>query len=86
VTFAVLLLNGYHLITLDSFVLMTFGDERGATLHDVASAEHLTDELQLEGETDTYQHRLAFDFLAQQSLNPAESRELIAKTVGRVWS
>jgi transcriptional regulator with XRE-family HTH domain len=86
VTLQILPLDQPHSLSLDSFVLLTFGDERGATLHDVASAEHLTGELHLEGEADTYQYRLAFDFLAQQSLNPAESRELIAKTVGRVWS
>jgi transcriptional regulator with XRE-family HTH domain len=86
VTLQILPLDLPHSLSLDSFVLLTFGDERGATLHDVASAEHLTGELHVEGEADTYQYRLAFDFLAQQSLNPAESRELIAKTVGRVWS
>jgi transcriptional regulator with XRE-family HTH domain len=86
VTLQILPLDQPHSLSLDSFVLLTFGDERGATLHDVASAEHLTGELHLEGEADTYQYRLAFDFLAQQSLNPPESRELIAKTVGRVWS
>jgi len=86
VTLQILPLDLPHSLSVDSFVLLTFGDERGATLHDVASAEHLTGELHLEGEADTYQYRLAFDFLAQQSLNPAESRELIAKTVGRVWS
>jgi transcriptional regulator with XRE-family HTH domain len=82
----VLPLDHLHPLTLDSFVLLTFGEERQATLHDVVGAEHLTGELHLEGEADTYQYRLAFDFLAQQSLDPAESRELILKTAERVWS
>jgi hypothetical protein len=50
----------------------------------VVSTEHLTGELYLEGEADTYQYGLAFDFLAAQALNPAESQELIVQTARQV--
>ena len=86
VTLQVLPLDHMHPLTLDSFVLLTFGEERQTSLHDVVGAEHLAGELYLEGEADTYQYRLAFDLLAQQSLTAAESRELIVKTAERVWS
>lgn len=85
VTLRVLPLDSYHPITIDSFVLLTFGEDRGATLHDVVSSERLTGELYMEGETDTYQYRLAFDSLAGAALSAAESRELIVQTARRIW-
>jgi hypothetical protein len=40
----------------------------------------------VEGETDTYEHRLAFESLARDSLTPAESRDLILRTAERMWT
>ena len=86
VTLQILPLDRQHPLMLGSFVLLTFGDERQATLHDVVSTEHLTSEQNLEDEADTYTYRLAFDFLTEVSLGPDESLELITETAGRVWS
>jgi transcriptional regulator with XRE-family HTH domain len=82
----ILPLSQHHPLTLDSFVLLTFGEGRRTTLHDVVSTEHLTSELYLEGEAGTHRYRLAFDALAEQSLSPAMSQELILQTARRVWS
>jgi transcriptional regulator with XRE-family HTH domain len=85
VTLQVLPLDRHHPLTLGSFVLLTFGDERRATLHDVVSTEHLTSEQNLEDEADTYTYGLAFDSLTEVSLSPDESRELIVRTAQRIW-
>lgn len=85
VTLQVLPLDRHHPLTLGSFVLLTFGDERRATLHDVVSTEHLTSEQNLEDEADTYTYGLAFDSLTEVSLGPDESRELIVQTAQRIW-
>jgi transcriptional regulator with XRE-family HTH domain len=86
VTLQVLPLNGYHPMVIDSFVLLQFGQERGATLHDVVATEHLrSSELYFESEADTYQYRLAFDALAEASLGPVESQELIMQISSRAW-
>jgi hypothetical protein len=48
-------------VTLDSFVSPVWPGARGYAT-DVVSTEQLTGELHLEGETGTYQYRLAFEF------------------------
>jgi hypothetical protein len=55
-------------------------------LQDVVSAEHLRNGFSLEGERETYLHRIAFDMLAGASLDPAASKELILKTAESHWS
>jgi hypothetical protein len=40
----------------------------------------------LEGERETYLHRIAFRMLAEASLDPAASRELILETAESQWS
>jgi class 3 adenylate cyclase len=42
--------------------------------------EYLSDELYVEGDTDTHGFRLAFNHLAEEALPPQESRELILTT------
>jgi hypothetical protein len=55
-------------------------------LQDVVSAEHLRNELSLEGEKDTYLHRVAFEMLADASLDPVASKALILETAESHWS
>jgi hypothetical protein len=55
-------------------------------LQDVVSTEHLRSGFTLEGERETYLHRIAFQMLAQASLDPAVSRELILETAESHWS
>lgn len=62
----------------DSFLVFGFSQEDEASrLGDVVSTEGVTDELRIEGETDTYMFRLIFNAFANASLSPEESRELI---------
>ena len=70
-----------------SFVIFGFGsDATDAMLQDVVSTEHLRSGFSLEGERETYLHRIAFRMLAEASLDPAESRELILETAESQWS
>jgi hypothetical protein len=50
------------------------------------STEHLRSGFTLEGERETYLHRIAFQMLAEASLDPVASRELILKTAESHWS
>lgn len=85
VTIRVVPLKGNHGLAVDSFAILQFGKAHETTLHDVVSLEHLSNELYMEGDTDTYQFRLAFDHLAEESLSPQESRDLILTAVSQVW-
>ena len=69
----------------DSFLVFGFSsDDESGKLGDVVSTEGVTDELRIEGETDTYMFRLIFNAFANASLSPEESRELILK-MARIW-
>lgn len=71
----------------DSFMAFGFSsrDESGK-LGDVVSTEGVSDELRIEGETDTHMFRLIFDALFAASLPPDDTRELILKTAQRLWT
>lgn len=86
ITLQVLPLDTQHNVTLESFVLFRFGPENDAMLQDVVSAEHLRANFSVEGERDTYLHRIAFQMLADEALDPASSRELILETAQVHWS
>jgi transcriptional regulator with XRE-family HTH domain len=85
VTVRILPLKRNHGLTLDSFSIFQFGKAHETILHDVVGLEHLSDELYVEGDTDTHQFRLAFNHLAKECLSPSESRELILTTSSEVW-
>jgi hypothetical protein len=55
-------------------------------LQDVVSTEHLRSGFTLEGERETYLHRIAFQMLAEASLDPAASRALLLETAESYWS
>jgi transcriptional regulator with XRE-family HTH domain len=80
VTLRILPLRRPHRLAADSFVILGFGSEHETTLHDVVNTEILSSELSVEGEKDTYEFRLAFEYLAEEALPTAESRELIMQT------
>jgi transcriptional regulator with XRE-family HTH domain len=79
-------LRRHHGLAVDSFAILQFGKAHETMLHDVVSVEHLNNELYVEGDTDTYKFRLAFDHLAEESLSPLESRELILTIDRQVWN
>jgi|HubBroStandDraft_2_1064218.scaffolds.fasta_scaffold26216_2 hypothetical protein len=85
VTIRILPLNRRHTLAVDSFAILQFSQARETVLHDVVSIEHLSSELYVEGDTDTYQFNLAFDHIMEQSLPPSESRELIFQFARQRW-
>ncbi len=85
VTIQILPLRRNHGLAVDSFSIFQFGKAHETTLNDVVGLEQLSDELYVEGDTDTHQFRLAFNHLAEECLPPSESRELILTTSSEVW-
>jgi transcriptional regulator with XRE-family HTH domain len=85
-TLRILPLDAQHTVFGESFVIFRFGPDDDAILHDVVSAEHLRSGLSLEGERETYLHRIAFQMLADASLDPASSRALVVETADKHWS
>ena len=72
----------------NSFTIFGFNPmgETGG-LHDVVTTESTVgSDLYVEGETDTYFHRLVFQSLVDASLSPSESVVLIQETAEQVWS
>jgi transcriptional regulator with XRE-family HTH domain len=85
-TLQVLPLDAQHTVFGESFVIFSFGPDEDAMLQDVVSTEHLRNAYSVEGERDTYLHRIAFQMLAGTSLDPAASRALILETAEAHWS
>jgi transcriptional regulator with XRE-family HTH domain len=85
-TLQVLPLDAQHTVFGESFVIFSFGSDEEAMLQDVVSTEHLSHDYSVEGERDTYLHRIAFQMLAGTSLDPAASRALILETAEAHWS
>jgi hypothetical protein len=85
-TLRILPLDAQHTVFGESFVIFRFGPDDDAILHDVVSAEHLRSGMSLEGERETYLHRIAFQMLADASLDPDSSRALVVETADRHWS
>jgi transcriptional regulator with XRE-family HTH domain len=85
-TVQVLPLDAQHTVFGESFVIFGFGQDGDAMLQDVVSTEQLRGGFTLEGERETYLHRIAFQMLAAASLDPAASRALILQTAETHWS
>jgi transcriptional regulator with XRE-family HTH domain len=86
ITLQVLPLDAQHTVFGESFVIFGFGADSDAMLQDVVSTEHLRTGFTLEGERETYLHRIAFQMLADASLDPVASRALILETAESHWS
>ena len=85
-TLQILPLDAQHTVFGESFVIFSFGPDDDAALRDVVSAEHLRNDFSLEGERETYLHKIAFRMLADTSLDPASSKALILDTAQTHWS
>jgi transcriptional regulator with XRE-family HTH domain len=85
-TLRILPLDAQHAVFGESFVIFGFGEESDAMLQDVVSTEQLRSGFALEGERETYLHRIAFQMLAEASLEPGASRALILQTAESHWS
>jgi transcriptional regulator with XRE-family HTH domain len=82
----ILPLDAQHTVFGESFVIFRFGTDSEAMLQDVVSTEHLRSGFSLEGERETYLHRIAFQMLVGASLDPAASKALILETAESHWS
>jgi len=70
----------------DSFTVFEFSSEDASdNLGDVVNTEAVTDQLRIEGESETYVFRLIFRAFAEASLSPEESRERILQTAQQLW-
>jgi hypothetical protein len=85
-TLRILPLDAQHTVFGESFVIFGFGTDSDAMLQEVVSTEHLRSGFTVEGERETYLHRIAFQMLAEASLDPAASRALIIETAESHWS
>jgi transcriptional regulator with XRE-family HTH domain len=85
-TLRILPLNAQHTVFGESFVIFGFGDDSDAMLQDVVSTEHLRSGFSVEGERETYLHRIAFQMLAEASLDPVASRALVLETAESHWA
>jgi transcriptional regulator with XRE-family HTH domain len=85
-TLQILPLDAQHTVFGESFVIFGFGEDSDAMLQDVVSTEQLRSGFTLEGERETYLHRIAFQMLAEASLDPAASRALILETAESHWA
>ena len=85
-TLQILPLSAQHVIFGESFVVFGFGADSDAMLQDVVVTEQLKNSFTLEGERETYLHRIAFQTLSEAALDPAESRALILQTAESCWS
>jgi transcriptional regulator with XRE-family HTH domain len=86
VTVQILPLDAQHTASGESFVIFGFGDDSDAMLQDVVSTELMRTGFSVEGERETYLHRIAFQMLTDASLDPASSRALILDTAQAHWS
>ena len=85
-TLQILPLDAQHSVFGESFVIFGFGQDADAMLQDVVSTEHLRSGFTLEGERETYLHRIAFQMLVDAALDPVASRKLILETAEGYWS
>ncbi|HEV2253914.1 MAG TPA: helix-turn-helix transcriptional regulator [Streptosporangiaceae bacterium] len=85
-TLQILPLSAQHMVFGESFVIFGFRDDSDALQQDVVITEQLRSSVTLEGERETYLHRIAFQALSDASLSPAESRALILETAESYWS
>jgi len=85
-TMRILPLSAQHTVFGESFVIFGFGEDSDAMLQDVVSTEQLRSGFTLEGERETYLHRIAFQMLAEASLDPVASKDLILQTARSHWS
>ena len=65
---------------------MQFLQIHAIPLHDIVAVEHLTGSYYLEDEEQTFQYRVSFEWLAENSLTPEQTSDLITEAVRGTWS
>ena len=69
-----------------AFSYMQFPQVHDVPLHDIVSVELLEGTHELEDEEETYQYRVAFQYLMNRAFDPAQSRSLILATAAAFWA
>jgi transcriptional regulator with XRE-family HTH domain len=82
----VLPLNAYHPIATGSFAFMQFPSMEDVSFNDVVAIEHVTSNYYVESQSDTYQYRLTFERLVEESLDDRESAAVIRKYARELWA
>jgi transcriptional regulator with XRE-family HTH domain len=85
-TLQILPLDAQHTVVGESFEIFGFGTDTDAMLQDVVATEAMRSGFILEGERETYLHRIAFQTLTDAALDPVASRALILETAQSHWS
>ena len=86
ITLQILPLDAQHTVFGESFVIFGFGADSDQMLQDIVSTEQLLSSHTLEGERETYLHRIAFQMLSDAALDPVASREFILDMAESYWS
>lgn len=82
----ILPLDADHTVVGESFVVFGFGtDDSEAVLQDVVATEQMRSGFILEGERETFLHRIAFQMLAASCLDPADTKARLLKAAD-AWS
>jgi transcriptional regulator with XRE-family HTH domain len=81
----VLTLDGDHPIGTGAFYYLQFPQVHEVPMYDIVNIEHLMGNHYLEDEEDTYKFLVTFQQLVASALDPASSRDLIARTADEVW-
>lgn len=82
----VLPMHAFHPISTGSFTYMQFPNTEDVSFNDVVATESLTSNYYVEGQDDTYQYRLTFERLVEESLDDRESAKLISKYARQLWA
>lgn len=78
-------LDGAHPVGAVPFTHMQFSQEHEIPQADMVFVEQLDNNYYTEDVTETNKYLVAFEQLRLASLNPAESRKLIASIAQRIW-
>jgi len=79
-------LNGDQPIGTGAFYYMRFAQVHEVPMHDIVTIEHLMGNYYFEDEEDTYKFMVTFQQLIASSLDPASSRDLIARIADEEWA
>jgi len=82
----VLPMNAYHPVLTGSFNYMRFSGSEDVTFDDIVSIENLASNHYIEDEDETYQYRLSFKRLLEESLDARHTQELIRKYAQELWA
>ncbi len=86
ITIRILPLGAQHTVLGPAFVIFHFVSDADGILPDVVASEQLKNVFTVEGEQQTYLHRLVFQALVSASLDPGASKAQIIEAAESYWS